>query len=102
MLSILRLVSAVKGPLNILATVGSPSISEMQRIGVRRVSLGSGPSRVALGAFQRFVRDHGLVIHEPPLKLPPVKVVQIWHERFDRDPLNVWLRSAIHDMVSGA
>ena len=57
MLTILRLVSAVGGPLNILATVGSPSISDMQRAGVRRVSLGSGPSRVALGVFRRFVRD---------------------------------------------
>ena len=57
MLTIIRLVSAIKGPLNILATVGSPSISEMQRAGVRRVSLGSGPSRVALGVFRRFVRD---------------------------------------------
>ena len=57
MLTIIRLVSAVNGPLNILATVGAPSISDMQSAGVRRVSLGSGPSRVALGVFRRFVRD---------------------------------------------
>jgi 2-methylisocitrate lyase-like PEP mutase family enzyme len=56
MLTIMRLVSSVDGPLNILATVGSPSISELQRAGVRRVSFGSGPSRVALGNFRRFVR----------------------------------------------
>jgi 2-methylisocitrate lyase-like PEP mutase family enzyme len=57
-----RLVSVLKGPLNILATVGTPSIPELKRLGVRRVSLGSGTSRVALGALQRFarqIRDEG-------------------------------------------
>jgi 2-methylisocitrate lyase-like PEP mutase family enzyme len=59
---IARLVSALKGPLNILATVGTPPISELKRLGVKRVSLGSGTSRVALGALQRFarqIRDEG-------------------------------------------
>ncbi len=51
-----RLAKAVKGPLNILATIGTPPVSELQRLGVRRVSLGSGPSRVSLFALQRFVR----------------------------------------------
>jgi 2-methylisocitrate lyase-like PEP mutase family enzyme len=57
-----RLVAALKGPLNILATVGTPPIEELRRLGVRRVSFGSGPSRVALGAYRRIVReirDHG-------------------------------------------
>jgi 2-methylisocitrate lyase-like PEP mutase family enzyme len=52
-----KLAAALKGPLNILATVGSPSISEMKRLGVKRVSVGSGPSRVALGALQKFARE---------------------------------------------
>ncbi|HWF11082.1 MAG TPA: isocitrate lyase/phosphoenolpyruvate mutase family protein [Bryobacteraceae bacterium] len=51
------LAKGVKGPLNILATVGTPPVSELQRLGVRRVSLGSGLSRVALGALQRFTRQ---------------------------------------------
>lgn len=51
-----RLVGAVKGPLNILATIGTPSIPELKRLGVKRVSLGSGTQRVTLGALQRFVR----------------------------------------------
>lgn len=57
-----RLAKAVTGPLNILATIGSPSIPEMKALGVRRVSLGSGPSRVATGSLRRFLgtlRDHG-------------------------------------------
>jgi 2-methylisocitrate lyase-like PEP mutase family enzyme len=50
------LVRAVKGPLNILAGIGTPSIPELQRLGVRRLSLGSGTHRVTLGTLQRFVR----------------------------------------------
>src|SRR5579863_1632286 len=55
--TIRRLVAAVKGPLNILATVGTPTIEELGLLGVRRVSFGSGPSRVALGAYRRIVRE---------------------------------------------
>jgi 2-methylisocitrate lyase-like PEP mutase family enzyme len=51
-----RLVKAVRGPLNILASIGTPPIAELKRLGVRRVSLGSGPSRVSLGVLQRFAR----------------------------------------------
>jgi 2-methylisocitrate lyase-like PEP mutase family enzyme len=50
------LVGAVHGPLNILAGIGTPSIPELQRLGVKRLSLGSGTQRVTLGALQRFVR----------------------------------------------
>ena len=58
-----RLVKSVNGPVNILATAGSPTLAEMQRLGVARVSLGSGPSRLALGALRRFagtLRDDGI------------------------------------------
>jgi len=51
-----NLVGALMGPLNVLATAGSPSIAEMKSLGVRRVSLGSGPSRVSLAALQHLVR----------------------------------------------
>ncbi len=54
--TIARLVAAVHGPINILAGPGAPSIPKMMALGVRRVSLGSGPSRVALGGLRRFVR----------------------------------------------
>jgi 2-methylisocitrate lyase-like PEP mutase family enzyme len=51
-----RLVQAINGPVNILAMPGSPSIPEMKTLGVARVSLGGGPSRVALGAVRRLAR----------------------------------------------
>ncbi|HVV45136.1 MAG TPA: isocitrate lyase/phosphoenolpyruvate mutase family protein [Bryobacteraceae bacterium] len=57
-----RLVKAVQGPLNILVTIGTPPLAGLKRLGVKRVSTGSGPSRVALGALRRFarqVRDEG-------------------------------------------
>ncbi len=52
-----RLASAVKGPLNILAGIGIPTIPELKKLGVRRLSVGSGTSRVALGALRCFVRQ---------------------------------------------
>jgi 2-methylisocitrate lyase-like PEP mutase family enzyme len=52
-----KLVKALKGPLNILATVGALTVAELKQLGVRRLSLGSGTARVTLGTLQRFVRE---------------------------------------------
>jgi 2-methylisocitrate lyase-like PEP mutase family enzyme len=60
--TIVRLVSNLKGPLNILATIPTLTVPDLQRLGVRRLSIGSGTSRVSLGALQRFarqIRDEG-------------------------------------------
>ena len=57
-----RLTKAVHGPLNILATAGVPSISELERLGVRRVSVGSGPMRASMGLTARIakeLKEHG-------------------------------------------
>ena len=56
------LVRAVKGPLNILGTVGTPSVRELEKLGVARVSVGSGPMRASMGLTQRIakhLRDKG-------------------------------------------
>lgn len=55
--TIARLVTAVPAPINVLAVPGSPSIAELQSLGVARVSLGGGPSRVAMGCLRRFARE---------------------------------------------
>jgi 2-methylisocitrate lyase-like PEP mutase family enzyme len=47
-----RLVQELRCPLNILAVAGSPSILELQKLGVSRVSLGSGPMRATLGLLR--------------------------------------------------
>ncbi len=60
--AIARLVQALPLPLNILATAGSPPLQRLQDLGVKRVSLGSGPARAALSVAQAVARellDHG-------------------------------------------
>src|SRR5262249_61931856 len=47
----------VSGPLNILAGAGAPSIAELERLGVRRVSLGAGVMRAALGAVRQVAME---------------------------------------------
>jgi 2-methylisocitrate lyase-like PEP mutase family enzyme len=61
-----RLVADVKCPLNILAVPGAPSVPELSALGVRRISLGSGPMRAALGSLRRLaeeVRREGTYTH---------------------------------------
>lgn len=54
---IAALAREVRGPLNILAGPGTPTIAELQRMGVARVSVGSGPSRAALGLVRRIAME---------------------------------------------
>lgn len=54
---IARLVRAVAAPLNILATTGTPPLEELERIGVARVSVGSGPMRATLGYLSRLAKQ---------------------------------------------
>lgn len=55
--TIAGLVRGVRGPLNILATIGTPPVAELEHLGVRRVSLGSGPMRATLGLLKRVARQ---------------------------------------------
>jgi 2-methylisocitrate lyase-like PEP mutase family enzyme len=50
--TIARLVHAVGCPVNILAGPGAPSIPELAKLGVARVSVGSGPMRATLGLLR--------------------------------------------------
>ena len=52
-----KLTSAVNGPLNILASVGALPVGELEKLGVRRVSIGSGPMRAAMGLMQRVAKE---------------------------------------------
>jgi 2-methylisocitrate lyase-like PEP mutase family enzyme len=49
--------AAVSKPVNVLALPGGPSVELLSAAGVRRVSLGTGFVRTALGAFLRAARD---------------------------------------------
>jgi 2-methylisocitrate lyase-like PEP mutase family enzyme len=55
--TIAQLVKGVRGPLNILATAGTPALAELQTLGVARVSVGSGPMRATLGLVSRMARQ---------------------------------------------
>jgi len=47
-----RLAREIEGPLNVLATKGSPPVAELARLGVRRISLGSGLHRASLATAE--------------------------------------------------
>jgi len=52
-----RIVREVKCPVNILAGPGSPSVPELEKLGVARVSLGSSPMRATLGLLKRLAEE---------------------------------------------
>jgi 2-methylisocitrate lyase-like PEP mutase family enzyme len=52
-----KLVKTLGAPLNILASQGCPSLDELEKMGVARVSAGSSAMRAAMGAFQRVAKD---------------------------------------------
>ena len=55
--TIAQLVNGVRGPVNILATAGTPPLAELEKLGVARVSVGSGPMRATLGLTARIARQ---------------------------------------------
>jgi 2-methylisocitrate lyase-like PEP mutase family enzyme len=54
--TIAKLVRAVDAPLNILLQPGGPSVSELEKLGVARASIGSGTMRAGLGTARRFFK----------------------------------------------
>lgn len=55
--TIARFVREVRCPVNIMAGPGAPAISELERIGARRVTFGSGLMRALLPFVQRMARE---------------------------------------------
>jgi 2-methylisocitrate lyase-like PEP mutase family enzyme len=55
--TIRALVTGIDAPVSILAAPGAPSVSELQQLGVARVSFGPGPMGVALAALARTASD---------------------------------------------
>ncbi len=45
------------GPLNVLGGPGTPAISELEAAGVRRISIGSGGYRTAMGIMQKLAQQ---------------------------------------------
>ncbi|MGH9431564.1 MAG: isocitrate lyase/PEP mutase family protein [Terriglobia bacterium] len=55
--TITALVRGINGPINILAGPSTLPTGELEKMGVRRVSLGSGPMRAAMGTFRRVAQE---------------------------------------------
>lgn len=55
--TIARLVKEIRGPVNVLATKAAPPIAELERLGVRRVSVGSGIARAAYSLARRAAQE---------------------------------------------
>lgn len=55
--TIRRIVADLACPVNILAGSGSPSVPELAALGVKRISLGSGPMRATMGLLRRLARE---------------------------------------------
>lgn len=52
-----RIVADLRCPVNILGVPGAPSIPELIALGVKRVSLGSGPMRASMGFLRRLADE---------------------------------------------
>ena len=52
-----RLVQDLSCPVNILAVPGAPPVAELAALGVKRISLGSGPMRSSLGHLRRVAEE---------------------------------------------
>jgi len=52
-----RLAREIQGPLNVLGTPNAPPIGELERLGVRRVSVGAGIARAAYGRARRIALE---------------------------------------------
>jgi 2-methylisocitrate lyase-like PEP mutase family enzyme len=55
--AIRTLVQEIDGPINILTVPGCPPIPELEQLGVRRVSEGSGPMRACMGLTRRIAEE---------------------------------------------
>ena len=55
--TIAKLVQALHAPLNILVTAGSPTLRELEKMGVARASTGSAAMRATLGLTRRIARE---------------------------------------------
>lgn len=55
--TITRLLREIRLPLNILAFPGCPNPRELEKLGVRRVTVGSGAMRATVGVTQRIARE---------------------------------------------
>jgi len=54
---ITRMVRSIRHPLNIVIKEKTPSVATLRKLGVKRLSMGSGPMRAALGVTRAIARE---------------------------------------------
>lgn len=55
--TIATLAREIQGPLNILGMAGAPPAAELEKLGVARISVGSGPMRATMALTRRIARE---------------------------------------------
>jgi DNA-binding transcriptional LysR family regulator len=82
-------------PENIIAHVPSFAVAAILAKTADAVATIPGPAAMVLA------RELDMQLAKPPIKLPEFQIAQYWHERFDRDPSNKWLRTLINAQFGG-
>jgi DNA-binding transcriptional LysR family regulator len=77
-------------PRNVIAHVPSFTAAAILAKHTDAVATMPGPVAAVLA------RELDMQIAKTPIKLPEFEIAQYWHERFDRDPGNQWLRSVFN------
>ena len=86
-------------------------LGKQRRIALSTPNLSSAPvllvnSDLMLTAPRRCVQAWQklmpISIHEPPIALPGFTIAMIWHERFQLDPANLWLREQMRQICRSA
>ncbi|MBR0733188.1 LysR family transcriptional regulator [Bradyrhizobium japonicum] len=80
---------------NIIAHVPTFTAAAILAKSTNAVATMPGPVAAVLA------RELDMQLARPPLKLPAFEIAQYWHERFDRDPGNQWLRTVIYSQFGG-
>jgi len=80
---------------NVIARV--PSFTAAAILAKHTGAIATLPGPVA----EVLARELGMQQAKPPIKLPEFEIAQYWHERFDRDPGNQWLRSILNELFGG-
>jgi DNA-binding transcriptional LysR family regulator len=73
-----------------------PSLLGLAQIVANTDLLAIVPLHTALA----FAEEGQVKVLELPVEAPSFPVVQYWHQRYDSDPGNRWLRTAIHQLFS--
>ncbi len=80
---------------NIIAHVPTFTAAAILAKNTNAVATMPGPVATVLA------RELDMQLAKPPIKLPEFEIAQYWHERFDRDPGNQWLRSVVNAQFGG-